>query len=191
MISCKIEVLRLVVDCCLPPLLPAIAAAAAATAPVSIAGSFTTPPLPPPAIRLLFVSKAPVERDGGHGRRRRCHQKGVPRVQRGRRQWRCEGVENNDSRRADFADIELADDAGDVAAAAVARDLARGAAITAGGEGGGVGGGGRGSAGASLRLSNSCCLTTGCVIAVANAQTSLLSMRMRLRRHRDCDCRPW
>jgi hypothetical protein len=62
------------------------------------------------------------------------------------------GVDDNDSRRADFADIELADDAGDIAAAAVARDLVRGAAITAGGGGGGVGGRGGGSAGASLRL---------------------------------------
>jgi hypothetical protein len=60
-VSCKIEVLPLVVDCCLPPLLPAAAsvaaaAAAAAAAPVSVAGSFTTPPLPPPAVRLSFVS---------------------------------------------------------------------------------------------------------------------------------------
>ena len=68
-----------------------------------------------------------------------------------------QGVDDNDSRRADFADIELADDAGDIAAAAVARDLARGAAITAGGGGGGVGGGGGGSAGASL-----CLLTCRC-----------------------------
>ena len=43
---------------------------------------------------------------------------------------------------ADFADAELADDAGDVDAAAVARDLARGG-----------GGGGGGSAGASGWLS--------------------------------------
>jgi hypothetical protein len=35
---------------------------------------------------------------------------------------------------ADFADAELADDAGDVAAAAVARDLTRGATIPAGGK---------------------------------------------------------
>jgi hypothetical protein len=35
---------------------------------------------------------------------------------------------------ADFADAELADDAGDVAAAAGARDLARGATIPAGGK---------------------------------------------------------
>ena len=50
-----------------------------------------------------------------------------------------------------FANIELADDAGDVAATAVARDLARGATVTAGGGGGGVGGGGGGgSDGASL-----------------------------------------
>ena len=47
----------------------------------------------------------------------------------------------------DFADIELADDAGDVAATAVARDLARGAVVTAGGGGGGVGGGGGGGGG--------------------------------------------
>ena len=57
----------------------------------------------------------------------------------GRRRRRCEG----DGGRADFSDAELADDAGDVAAVAVARDLARGAAIPAGGgEGGGGGGGG-------------------------------------------------
>ena len=49
-----------------------------------------------------------------------------------------------------FANIELADDAGDVAATAVARDLTRGAIVTAGGGGGGVGGGGGGSDGASL-----------------------------------------
>jgi hypothetical protein len=142
MISCKIEVLPLVDDCCLPPLLPAAAAAAATTAPVSVVGSFTTPPLPPPAIRLSFVSEAPVDQDGGRGHRRRRRQKGAPCVRRGRRQWRCEGVDNNDCRHADFADKELADDAGDVAAASVARDLARGAAITEGGEEGGIGGGG-------------------------------------------------
>ncbi len=57
MISCKIEVLPLVVDYCLPPLLPAAASVvAAATDPVSVAGSFSTPPLPPPAIRLSFVA---------------------------------------------------------------------------------------------------------------------------------------
>ena len=51
----------------------------------------------------------------------------------------------------DFADAELADNTGDVAAAAVVRDLARGATIPAGGE---VGrGGGGGSAGASGWLS--------------------------------------
>jgi hypothetical protein len=75
MISCRIEVLPLVVDCCLPPLLPA-AAAAAAAAPVSVAGSFTTPispisnsrttremSLPPP---LLGISRgAPPSRRGG------------------------------------------------------------------------------------------------------------------------------
>ena len=56
MISCKIEVLPLVVDCCLPPLLPAAASvAAAATNPVSVAGSFSTPPLPLPAVPLSFV----------------------------------------------------------------------------------------------------------------------------------------
>ena len=32
--------------------------------------------------------------------------------------------------------------------------------------------------------------TTGCVVDVAYAQTSLLSMRRRLRRYRDSDCRP-
>ena len=48
----------------------------------------------------------------------------------------------------DFADAELADNAGDNAAAAVAWDLARGAAIPArGGVGGGGGGGGGGSDG--------------------------------------------
>jgi len=36
--------------------------------------------------------------------------------------------------RADFVDAELADDAGDVAATVIARDLARDAAIPAGGE---------------------------------------------------------
>jgi hypothetical protein len=75
MISCKIEVLPLVVGCCLPPLLPA---AAAAAAPVSAAGSFTTPispisnsrtmretSLPPP---LLGISRgAPPSRRGGEG----------------------------------------------------------------------------------------------------------------------------
>jgi hypothetical protein len=56
-----------------------------------------------------------------------------------------------DGGRADFADAELADDAGDVAAAVVLRDLTRGAAIPAGGGGGG---GGLGcSAGASGWLS--------------------------------------
>ena len=45
--------------------------------------------------------------------------------QRGRRQRQCEGVDNNDGGRTDFADAELAEDARDVAAAAVARDLAR------------------------------------------------------------------
>ncbi len=63
----------------------------------------------------------------------------------------CSGVCDDDGGRADFADAELADNAGDVAAAAVARDLARGAAIPAGGEVGGGGGGG--SAGASGWLS--------------------------------------
>jgi hypothetical protein len=81
-------------------------------------------------------------------RSRRCRrQKGAPRVRRGRR-W---GVDDDDGGRADFADAEIADDAGDVAAAAVARVLAR-AAIPVGEEGGGGGGGG-GSAGASGWLS--------------------------------------
>ena len=66
--------------------------------------------------------------------RRRRRQKGAPRVRRGRQRRRCEGVDNGDGGRADIADAELADDVGDVAAAAVARDLARGAAIPAGGE---------------------------------------------------------
>jgi len=84
----------------------------------------------------------------------RCRrQKGAPRVRRGRRWRRCEGVDDDDDGgRADFADAELADDAGDVAAAAVARVLAR-AAIPAGEEGGGGGGGG--STGASGWLSRS------------------------------------
>ena len=119
MISRKIEVLPLVVDCCLPSLLPATAAAAAA--PVSVAGSFTTPPLPLPAIRLSFVSEAPVDWDGGRGRRRRRRQKGAPSVRQGQRRWQCKGVDDNDSKCADFADIELADDAGDVAAACPTR----------------------------------------------------------------------
>ena len=51
----------------------------------------------------------------------------------------------------DFADAELTGDAGDITAAAVARDLTRGAAISAGGGGGGGGGGG--SDGASGWLS--------------------------------------
>jgi hypothetical protein len=42
-----------------------------------------------------------------------------------------------------------------------------------------------------LRRSTCCCLTTGCVVAIANMQTLLPSMRRRLCRHRDCDCRPW
>ena len=62
MISCKIEVLLIAVDCCLPPLLPA--AAAAAAVPVSVTRSFTTPPLPPPAVRLLFVSDQLPSRSG-------------------------------------------------------------------------------------------------------------------------------
>jgi hypothetical protein len=83
------------------------------------------------------------------GRRRR--QKGAPHVRRGQRRRQCKGVDNDDGGRTDFADAELADDARDVAAAAVARDLARGATIPTGGEGGGGRGGG--SAGASDWLS--------------------------------------
>jgi len=83
----------------------------------------------------------------------RCRrQKGTPRVQLGRRRRRCEGVDDEDGGRADFADAELADDARDVAAATVARVLERDA-IPAGEEGGGGGGGG--SAGASGWLSRS------------------------------------
>ena len=76
MISCKIKVLPLVVDCCLSPLLPAAVADATAATPVSIAGSFTTPILPmsnsrttretslPPL--LLGISRgAPPSRRGG------------------------------------------------------------------------------------------------------------------------------
>jgi hypothetical protein len=84
-----------------------------------------------------------------HSGRCRC-QKGAPRVRRGRRRRRCEGVDDDDGGRADFAKAELADDAGDVAAAAVARVLAR-ATIPAGEERGGGGGGG--STGASGWLS--------------------------------------
>ncbi len=51
----------------------------------------------------------------------------------GRRRRRCGGVDDGDGGRADFSDAELADDAGDIATVAVARDLARGAAIPAGG----------------------------------------------------------
>jgi hypothetical protein len=74
----------------------------------------------------------------------------APSVAGRRRRRRCPCFRRWVIHNPDFADIELADDAGDVAAAAVARDLARGAAITAGGGGGGVGGGGGGSDGASL-----------------------------------------
>jgi hypothetical protein len=42
-----------------------------------------------------------------------------------------------------------------------------------------------------LRISTRCRLTTGCVVAVADAQTSLPSMRRRLCRHRNCECHPW
>ncbi len=132
------------------------------------------PPLPPPplfpspflhhlrhCLHLPFASHSSrtssrCHRDGGCGCRH--HQKGAPRVRRGRRRRRWEGVDNDDGGRADFADAKLADDAGDVAAAAIARDLARGAAIPAGGEGGGGGGGG--SAGASGWLLQS--LTSRC-----------------------------
>jgi len=88
----------------------------------------------------------------------RCrHQKGTLRIRRGQRRRQCEGVDNNDGGHADFADAELVDDAGDVAAAVIARDLTRGAAIPAGEEGGRGGGGG--SAGTSswlLRCLMSC-----------------------------------
>ncbi len=83
----------------------------------------------------------------------RCRrQKGTPHVRLGRRWRRCEGVDDNDGGRADFANAELADDARDVAVATVVRVLER-AAILAGEEGGGGGGGG--SAGASGWLSRS------------------------------------
>ena len=42
-----------------------------------------------------------------------------------------------------------------------------------------------------LRILTRCRLTTGCVVAVADAQTSLPSMRRRLCRRRNCECRPW
>ena len=269
----KIEVLPLVVYCCLPPLLPevatvAAAAASAAAAPVSVAGSFTTSAtasacrsplvcLGPAPIAIGTVAGSPPLPEGVRRGQRRRH-------------------------------AELVDDAGDIAAAAIARDLVMGAAIPAGGEGGGGGGGGGGgSAGPSgwlsrrltshhrrllsswrsttfcpmivcllhasphvcllfaswllhhpccyaaaisasrlcldlffpiwlsqlatphlmhrrrlssssrlclvtchLRLSMCCSLTTGCVVTITDAQTSLPSMRRRLRRHHDCDCRP-
>ncbi len=41
-----------------------------------------------------------------------------------------------------------------------------------------------------LRLLTRRRLTTGCVVAIANAQMLLPSMRRRLCHHRDCDCRP-
>ena len=70
-----------------------------------------------------------------------------------------------------YANAELVDDAGDVTATTVARDLPRGAAIPAGTKGGGGGGGG--SAGASgwlsrrltscrRRLSSSLCSASSC-----------------------------
>ena len=65
------------------------------------------------------------------------------------------GLTDDNGRRADFAYTELADDAGDFAATAVTRYLARGPTILAGGEGGGGRGrgGGGGSAGASGSVS--------------------------------------
>ena len=44
------------------------------------------------------------------------------------------GVDDDGSGFTDFANAELTDDAGDVAAAAIARDLVRGSAIPAGGK---------------------------------------------------------
>ena len=91
-----------------------------------------------------------VPRFGSSGRYR--HQKGTPRVRWGRRRRQCEGVDDEDGGRADFADAELTDDVREVAAATVARILET-AAIPAGEEGGG--GGGIGSAGATGWLSRS------------------------------------
>ena len=90
--------------------------------------------------------------------KRRRRQKGGPRVRRGQRWRRCEGVDDDNGGRADSADAELADDAGDVAAAAVARDLVSGAAIPAGGGGGGEGlGCSVGASGWFSRCLTSCC----------------------------------
>ena len=64
MISCKIEVLPLVVDCYLPPLLPAAATVAAAAAtPVSVAWSFTTSSTASACrLPLVCLGPAPVRR---------------------------------------------------------------------------------------------------------------------------------
>jgi hypothetical protein len=48
---------------------------------------------------------------------------------------RCIGVDDDDGAGADFSDAELADNAGNAAAAAITRDLARSAAIPVGGGG--------------------------------------------------------
>jgi hypothetical protein len=68
--------------------------------------------------------------------------KGVPLVRRGRRRSQCEGVDDDYGGHADFSDAKLVVDAGDVAAATIARDLARGATIPVGGKGGRCRGGG-------------------------------------------------
>jgi len=112
-ISCKIEVLPIVVDCCLPPLLPAAAtvAAAAAAPPVSV----TVIHHLCHCLRLSFASRSSwtsshCNWDGCPGRRRR--QKGAPCIQRGRRRQQCEGVNNDDRGLADFADAKLVDNRG-------------------------------------------------------------------------------
>ena len=79
-------------------------------------------------------------------------------VRRGRRRRQCEGVDDEDGGHADSTDTKLMDNVGDVAAAAIARDLARSAAIPAGGEGsGGERGGSAGASGWLSRRLTLCC----------------------------------
>ena len=102
---------------------------------LGVLSNFLNAPAAAPMLQLQLLCS---------GRRRR--QKGAPHVRRGQQWRRCKGVNNDDGGRTDFANAELVDDAGDVAAAPVARDLARGATIPAGGKGGGGRGGGSASA---------------------------------------------
>ena len=88
-------------------------------------------------------------RDQGNGSGRHCRQTGAPSAQGGQQQQQCKGVDDNGSGSADFANAKLADNTGDVATPAVARDLARSAAVLVGGEQGRGGG----SAGVSGLLS--------------------------------------